>query len=115
MLLREIAHARAGDKGNISNISVIAYDPADYSLLERWLTAERVRQHLRVLVHGEVRRYTLPGLGALNFVLQDALAGGVTRSLALDAHGKTLSSALLALNIPEAESRHRPHLADTAK
>lgn len=115
MLLREIAHARAGDKGNISNISVIAYDPADYSLLERWLTAERVRQHLRALVHGEVRRYTLPGLGALNFVLQDALAGGVTRSLALDAHGKTLSSALLALNIPEAESRHRPHLADTAK
>lgn len=115
MLLREIAHARAGDKGNISNISVIAYDPADYPLLERWLTAERVRQHLRALVHGEVRRYTLPGLGALNFVLQDALAGGVTRSLALDAHGKTLSSALLALNIPEAESRQDPHPAETAK
>lgn len=115
MLLREIAHARAGDKGNISNISVIAYDPADYPLLERWLTAERVRQHLRALVHGEVRRYTLPGLGALNFVLQDALAGGVTRSLALDAHGKTLSSALLALDMPEAESRHGPHPADIAK
>lgn len=115
MLLREIAHARAGDKGNISNISVIAYDPADYPLLERWLTAERVRQHLHALVHGEVRRYTLPGLGALNFVLQDALAGGVTRSLALDAHGKTLSSALLALDIPQAEGRHGPHSADTAK
>ncbi|MFL6718770.1 MAG: hypothetical protein ACJ8G3_20645 [Burkholderiaceae bacterium] len=102
MLLREIAHARAGDKGNISNISVIAYDPADYPLLERWLTADRVRQHLRDVVHGEVRRYALPGLGALNFVLHDALAGGVTRSLALDAHGKTLSSALLTMEIPEA-------------
>jgi hypothetical protein len=115
MLLREIAHARAGDKGNISNISVIAYDPADYPLLERWLTADRVRQHLRALVHGEVRRYTLPGLGALNFVLQDALAGGVTRSLALDAHGKTLSSALLTLEIPEAERRFGTNAADADK
>jgi len=108
MLLREIAHARAGDKGNISNISVIAYDPADYPLLERWVTADRVRQHLCAVVHGEVRRYTLPGLGALNFVLHDALAGGVTRSLALDAHGKTLSSALLTLDIPEDQSRGAP-------
>ncbi|MBV0881797.1 hypothetical protein KTQ42_21190 [Noviherbaspirillum sp. L7-7A] len=115
MLLREIAHARAGDKGNISNISVIAYDPADYPLLECWLTADRVRQHLRALVHGEVQRYTLPGLGAMNFVLQDALAGGVTRSLALDAHGKTLSSALLTLEIPEAGRRVHPNPADTAK
>lgn len=115
MLLRDIAHARAGDKGNISNISVIAYDPADYALLERLLTADRVRQHLRALVHGEVQRYTLPGLGALNFVLHDALAGGVTRSLALDAHGKTLSSALLALEISDAESSGAPDPADTAK
>jgi hypothetical protein len=114
MLLRDIAHARAGDKGNISNICVIAYDPADYPLLERWLTADRVRQHLRALVHGEVRRYALPGLGALNFVLQDALAGGVTRSLALDAHGKTLSSALLTLEIPEVQSRGGPTPADNA-
>ena len=115
MLLRDIAHARAGDKGNISNISVIAYDPADYPLLERWLTADRVRQHLRTLVRGEVQRYILPGLGALNFVLHDALAGGVTRSLALDAHGKTLSSALLTLEIPEAETRGGTNPADTAK
>jgi len=114
MLLRDIAHARAGDKGNISNISVIAYDPADYPLLERWLTADRVRQHLRAVVHGEVLRYTLPGLGALNFVLHEALAGGVTRSLALDAHGKTLSSALQTLDIPEAERRTSPDPADTA-
>ena len=109
MLLREIAHARAGDKGNISNISVIAYDPADYPLLERWLTADRVRQHLRDVVHGEVRRYALPALGALNFVLHDALAGGVTRSLALDAHGKTLSSALLTLEIPGAQRHNAPN------
>lgn len=105
MLLREIAHARAGDKGNISNISVIAYDAAHYPLLERWVTADRVRDHLRAIVQGEVKRYALPGLGALNFVLHDALAGGVTRSLALDAHGKTLSSALLTLELPDDEIR----------
>ena len=104
MLLRDIAHTRAGDKGNISNISVIAYHAKDYALLERWVTAERVRQHLAGTVHGEVQRYTLPGLAALNFVLHEALAGGVTRSLALDAHGKTLSSALLAIEIPEKDS-----------
>jgi hypothetical protein len=101
MLLRDIAHARAGDKGNISNISVIAYDPNDYLLLERHVTAERVKEHFREIVQGEVQRYTLPALGALNFVLHDALAGGVTRSLALDAHGKALSSAILSLEIPE--------------
>ena len=99
MLLRELAHARAGDKGNISNISVIAYDPKDYPLLEQYVTAERVKAHLAEIVGGEVRRYALPALGALNFVLHEALSGGVTRSLALDAHGKTLSSALLGLEI----------------
>jgi hypothetical protein len=101
MLLRDIAHSRAGDKGNISNISVIAYDPKDYPLLEKHVTAERVREHFSDIVQGEVQRYTLPALGALNFVLHDALTGGVTRSLALDAHGKSLSSAILSLEIPE--------------
>ena len=101
MLLREIAHSRAGDKGNISNISVIAYDPKDYPLLERHVTVERVKQHCEGVVQGEVQRYTLPGLGALNFVLHNALTGGVTRSLALDAHGKSLSSAILSLEIPD--------------
>jgi hypothetical protein len=98
--LREVAHSRTGDKGNTSNVSVIAYDPADYPLLERYVTAERVKAHLGDLVRGEVVRYTLPRLGALNFVLHGALAGGVTRSLALDAHGKSLSSAFLSLEIP---------------
>jgi hypothetical protein len=101
MLLREIAHARAGDKGNISNISVIAYEPKDYPWLEQHLTAERVQAHLADIAAGEVQRFALPSLGALNFVLHNALGGGVTRSLALDAHGKTLSSALLGLDLPE--------------
>jgi hypothetical protein len=101
MLLREIAHSRAGDKGNISNISVIAYHPADYLLLEQHVTAERVKAHFAELVQGDVLRFELPALGALNFVLHNALTGGVTRSLALDAHGKTFSSAILSLEIPE--------------
>lgn len=99
MLLRDIAHSRAGDKGNISNISVIAYDPKDYPLLEKHVTAERVREHFSDIVQGEVQRYALPALGALNFVMHGALTGGVTRSLALDAHGKSLSSAILNLEI----------------
>jgi hypothetical protein len=104
MLLRDIAHTRAGDKGNISNISVIAYEPKDYPLLEKHLTADRVKQHFADLVQGDVQRYALPAIGALNFVMHNALAGGVTRSLALDAHGKTLSSAILSLEIPERDT-----------
>ena len=101
MKLREIAHARAGDKGDTSNIAVIAYDERDYPLLERHVTAERVRERLAGIVRGEVTRYELPLVGALNFVLRSALGGGVTRSLALDAHGKSLSSAVLDLDIPD--------------
>src|SRR4051812_34680253 len=99
MLLRDIAHTRTGDKGNRSTISVIAYDIEDFALIERAVTAERVRHHYRDIVRGEVERFVVPQLGALNFVLHDALGGGVTRSLALDAHGKCLSSALLSLPI----------------
>jgi hypothetical protein len=103
MKLREIAHSRTGDKGNISNISVIAYEAGNYPLIERFVTAERVKTHFSEIVHGDVMRYELPQLGALNFVLRDALGGGVTRSLALDAHGKSLSSALLDLDLPDEE------------
>ena len=103
MKLRALAHSRTGDKGNTSNISVIAYDERDFPLLARHVTAERVRAHLAAVVQGEVTRYELPGIGALNFVLRQALGGGVTRSLALDPHGKSLSSALLDLDIPDAE------------
>lgn len=102
MKLRQIAHSRTGDKGNISNISVIAYDPADYSLLLAQVTAARVAALFGGIVKGEVTRYELPHIAAMNFVMQDALGGGVTRSLAQDAHGKSLSSALLDLEIDAA-------------
>ncbi|HPQ98403.1 MAG TPA: hypothetical protein PK066_02655 [Saprospiraceae bacterium] len=101
MKLHEIAHSRTGDKGNTSNISVIVYKREDYAWLKSVLTVECVRQHFSGMVRGEVIRYELPELGAFNFVLYDALGGGVTRSLALDAHGKTLSSFLLSLELPE--------------
>jgi hypothetical protein len=99
--LRQIAHSRTGDKGTAANISLIACRAEDYPLLERYVTAERVKEHFRGIVRGEVERYALPQIGALNFVLHDALSGGVTRSLALDAHGKSLSSALLSMELPD--------------
>lgn len=99
MILRDIAHARTGDKGETCNISVIAYDPRDYPRLLRHVTAARVQAHFAGIVLGQVTRHELPQLGALNFVMTRALGGGVTRSLALDAHGKSLGSALLSLEI----------------
>ncbi len=101
MHLRELAHARTGDKGDTSQISVIAYDPGDYAWLAEHVTAARVRAHFAGVVQGDVVRYELPGLGALNFVLHHALSSGVTRSLALDPHGKCLASVLLELDIPD--------------
>jgi hypothetical protein len=98
MKLREIAHSRTGDKGNISNISVIAFDPRDYPLLLERVTVERVAAHFAG-VAGKVTRYEMPTIGALNFVLEDTLGGGVTRSLALDAHGKGLSALMLDLEM----------------
>jgi hypothetical protein len=101
MKLRDIAHARAGDKGNTANISVIAFRAEDYPHLVRHVTVERVKAHFAGLVRGGVARYEMPNIEALNFVLQEALGGGVTRSLALDPHGKSLSSAILEMDIPE--------------
>lgn len=101
MQLRQIAHSRAGDKGTASNISVIAFRAEDYPFLEEHVTARRVKEHFRGVALGEVVRYALPGIGALNFVLHEALRGGVTRSLALDAHGKSLASAMLSLELPD--------------
>ncbi len=101
MKLRAIAHARAGDKGDTSSISLIAYEEADYPRLVRHVTAERVATHFADLLRGSVSRYEIASLGALNFVLRQALGGGVTRSLALDTHGKSLSSALLDIEIPD--------------
>jgi hypothetical protein len=105
MKLRALAHSRTGDKGNISNISVIAFRDEDYAFICANVTAERVKGHFRDVVQGDVLRYELPAVSALNFVLKDALGGGVTRSLALDAHGKGLSSALLDLDLPERDVR----------
>ena len=101
MKLREIAHSRAGDKGDISNISLIAYKLEDYPRLVQQVTADKVKGWFGEIVRGEVKRYELPHLGALNFVMHEALGGGVTRSLALDRHGKSLSSALLDMEIPD--------------
>ena len=99
MKLWEIAHSRTGDKGNISNVSLIAYDIKNYELIKEKVTPEVVKEWFRDIVKGEVKRYELPQLGALNFVMYDALGGGVTRSLALDKHGKSLSSYLLDIEI----------------
>ncbi|MBP1610245.1 MAG: hypothetical protein H6Q04_2480 [Acidobacteria bacterium] len=101
MKLREIAHSRAGDKGNTANISVIAYDPDKYPLLEKHVTAERVKERLKEIVQGDVVRYELPNIGALNFVMHKALGGGVTRTLAIDLHGKSLSAAILDMEMPD--------------
>ena len=99
MKLYEIAHSRSGDKGNTSNISLIAYEMSAYQTLASAVTAGRVKAWLGSRVQGELQRYELPQLGALNFVLHNALAGGVTASTALDAHGKSLSSFLLEMEI----------------
>lgn len=97
--LHRIAHARAGDKGDTSMISLIAYDAADYAALSEAVTVERVRAHFADMAVGLVERYELPRLAALNFVLHEVLTGGVTRSLSLDGHGKALGACLLEMEI----------------
>jgi len=97
--LYDVAHCRAGDKGNTSTLSLIAYRADDYALLVERATVAAVAKHLAGIVRGDIRRYELPQLRALQFVCDAALAGGVTTSLALDAHGKSLSSALLEMEI----------------
>lgn len=99
MKLWEIAHSRTGDKGNISNISLIAYDKKDFELIKEKVTPDKVKDFFKDIVKGEVVRYELPNVGALNFVMYDALGGGVTRSLSLDKHGKSLSSYILEMEI----------------
>ncbi len=105
--LGDIAHTRSGDKGNHANIGVIAYTPAGYEFLCRELTAERVAKHFAALAADSaplrVDRFDLPGIGALNFVLYDCLAGGASRSLRIDTQGKLLGTAALEISLP------RPH------
>ena len=97
--LHELAHARAGDKGDTLTLALIAYRDDDYELLRAQVTPAAVKQHLGQVVLGEVRRYELPRLSALQFVCERALDTGVTTSLAIDPHGKTLSYALLEMSI----------------
>jgi hypothetical protein len=97
--LLDIAHARSGDKGNICNIGLIALKPEYYPILAREVTAERVKEHFAGICLGKVERFELPNLGALNFLLYDALDGGGTLALRADPQGKTLSTALLRMEI----------------
>lgn len=99
MKLYNIAHSRAGDKGNISTLSLIPYNENDYEMLCEKVTVEKVKKHFEGIVLGEIVRYEMPNVSALLFVCQEALAGGVTTSLRIDTHGKTLSYHLLDMEI----------------
>lgn len=99
VMLREIAHSRAGDKGNISNISVIAYQMKDYEYIKKEVTEQRVKDYFKGICFGEVKRYEVDTIGALNFVLEEALDGGNTRSLRVDGYGKSLSGYMMSMVI----------------
>ncbi len=101
--LSEIAHARSGDKGDMANIGLIAFEPKHFPVLVREVTAERVKSYFGNFVKGDVERFELPNLGALNFLLHESLGGGGTLSLRIDAQGKTMSAALLRMEIEVAE------------
>ncbi len=105
--LLDIAHARSGDKGDTANVGLIASRPEWYPVLQRYVTRERVAAHVADLITGDVERYELPNLHALNFLLHGALGGGGTLSLKTDAQGKVYSTALLRLviDVPDAEAR----------
>jgi hypothetical protein len=106
--LIDIAHARSGDKGDAVNIGVIARKPEFYPLIQQLVTAERVRKHFEGMVFGTVERFELPNLGALNFLLHEALGGGGTKSLMNDAQGKTFAAALLRMEIDVADDVDLP-------
>ncbi|MGQ0674805.1 MAG: AtuA-related protein [Rhodospirillales bacterium] len=97
--LHDIAHCRCGDKGDTLIVSLFAYKDADYAFLKERVTAERLAEHLRGIAGGAVRRFELPNVSGLQFVCTRALAGGVTSALTLDAHGKTLSYAVLEMTL----------------
>lgn len=97
--LYRMAHARSGDKGDGSNVGVLAYDDRGYAILRAWLTPERVKDHFGEIVRGRVDRYDLPNLLGLNFILHDSLGGGGSGSLKTDAQGKTHGMALLRMMV----------------
>ena len=97
--LIDIAHARSGDKGDTGNVGVIARKKEYYPLLVKYLSAERVKKHFEGIALGKVERFEMPNLGAINFLLHESLGGGGTKSLKNDAQGKTLSSAMLRMEL----------------
>lgn len=99
VILREIALARAGDKGDINNVNVATYDERDYEWLKRHLSIAVVERQFHTEVRGPIRRYEFPGAKMLNFVMEHALHGGVSRSLNLDAHGKSRASLMLGIRL----------------
>ncbi len=110
VLLQHLAHTRSGDKGNTSNISVFAYEPEFYDLLKTQLTADRFKDFYRGVIKGDVVRYEVENIHAMNFVAHGALGGGVSRSLCLDNYGKALSAAILGFEIDVPESlRNKLH------
>lgn len=106
--LVKLAHARSGDKGDTANVGLVALRDEFYRILVSEVTQERVKQHFKGICHGEVERFELPNLGALNFLLHHSLGGGGTLSLMTDAQGKTFSTALLRMyiDIPDDEARN---------
>jgi hypothetical protein len=105
--LRQLAHARSGDKGDTANVGLIAFSDEIYPILVREVTAERVKTHFKGIARGNVERFELPNLSALNFLLHESLGGGGTLSLMTDAQGKTFSSALLRMEINLSEDEAR--------
>jgi hypothetical protein len=99
MKLFDVAHSRAGDKGNTLMLSLIPFNESDYEMLLDKVTVEKVKSHLQEIAHGDIIRYELPNISSLLFVCYETLSGGVTTSLALDTHGKSLSYALLEMEI----------------
>jgi hypothetical protein len=113
--LLQIAHARSGDKGDTANVGVIALKPEYYPLLVEQVTAARVRDHFRGICLGDVERFEVPNLGALNFLLHHSLDGGGTISLKTDAQGKTYSTALLRMEIDVDDDLARKIVTDGAR
>jgi hypothetical protein len=105
--LTKLAHARSGDKGDTANVGLIALRPEFYSIIARELTAARVKEHFKGICHGDVDRFELPNLGALNFLLHESLGGGGTLSLMTDAQGKTFSTAMLRMDVDVSEEEAR--------
>ena len=111
--LYAMAHARSGDKGDGSNVGVLAYDDRGYEILKAWLTTDRVKQHFGEIVRGRVERYDLPNLRGLNFILHDSLGGGGSASLKTDAQGKTHGMALLRMIVDVPDDYEPPKVGSS--